>query len=67
MKFWLLVALLMALVAGPSAAVARRCSGHYWGGGEHTSSHGGTYIGGAGSSHKGGHYVGPYGGYGCHR
>lgn len=32
----------------------------YYGGGKHTVSHGGTYVGGTGgSSHKGGHYVNP--------
>ena len=40
---------------------------HSWGGSSHTSSHGGTYIGGVGSFHRGGHYVGPYGGYGTHK
>jgi len=44
-----------------------RGGGHYYGGGRHTSSHGGTYIGGSGSSHRGGHYVGPFGGYGRHK
>jgi hypothetical protein len=40
----------------------------YYGGGKHTSSHGGTYVGGYGSSHKGGHYIGPYGHhYGKHK
>ncbi len=29
----------------------------YYGGGKHTSSHGGYYSGGVGSSHKGGHYI----------
>jgi hypothetical protein len=48
---FLAAAVLAALIAPPSAAVAR-CSGHYWGGGGHTRSHGGTYIGGVGSSHK---------------
>lgn len=28
----------------------------YYGGGKHTTSHGGYYQGGSGSSHKGGHY-----------
>lgn len=31
----------------------------YYGGGTHTTSHGGTYIGGNGSSHKGGTYSNP--------
>lgn len=30
--------------------------GPYYGGGHHTTSHGGHYAGGHGSSHKGGHY-----------
>ena len=40
----------------------------YYGGGKHTTSHGGTYVGGSGSSHKGGHYIGPHGHqYGRHK
>lgn len=31
----------------------------YYGGGRHTTSHGGYYSGGSGSSHRGGHYVNP--------
>jgi hypothetical protein len=31
----------------------------YYGGGHHTTSHGGYYKGGQGSSHKGGHYKNP--------
>ena len=31
----------------------------YYGGGHHTTSHGGHYTGGHGSAHKGGHYVNP--------
>ena len=30
--------------------------GRYYGGGRHTVSHGGSFLGGQGSSHKGGHY-----------
>jgi hypothetical protein len=29
----------------------------YYGGGRHTTSHGGIFVGGSGSSHKGGTYV----------
>lgn len=41
----------------------------YYGGGKHTTSHGGTYPSGVGSSHKGGHYVNPNTGnhYGRHK
>lgn len=41
----------------------------YYGGGKHTTSHGGTYIGGVGSSHKGGTYINPSSGnrYGIHQ
>jgi hypothetical protein len=31
----------------------------YYGGGKHTTSHGGTFVGGTGSSHKGGTYSNP--------
>lgn len=31
----------------------------YYGGGRHTTSHGGHYSGGTGSHHHGGHYVNP--------
>jgi len=41
----------------------------YYGGGRHTTSHGGYYAGGSGSSHKGGHYVNrdSYNTYGRHK
>ena len=60
------------LIAGLSnAADARgfRSGRHYYGGGHHTSSHGGRFISGRGSSHKGGHYSHPTHGrrYGRHR
>jgi hypothetical protein len=40
-----------------------------YGGGAHTSSHGGHYSGGVGSSHRGGSYVNPNTGnaYGTHK
>jgi hypothetical protein len=50
-----------------AVASAQARSGHFYGGGQHTYSHGGTYVGGVGSSHQGGHYIGPYGGYGRHK
>jgi uncharacterized membrane protein YgcG len=51
--------LVMAMLCSTAFAQAR--GGHgggrvSYGGGHHTSSHGGTYMGGAGSSHRGGHY-----------
>jgi hypothetical protein len=33
-----------------------QAGGPYYGGGHHTSSHGGHYSGASGSSHRGGHY-----------
>jgi hypothetical protein len=43
--------------------------GHHYGGGRHTTSHGGKYPGGRGSSHKGGHYKSSNTGnhYGTHK
>lgn len=40
-----------------------------YGGGHHTSSHGGSYFGGAGSSHRGGTYINSRTGnqYGTHQ
>ena len=40
-----------------------------YGGGHHTSSHGGSYLGGSGSSHRGGSYVNSKTGnrYGTHQ
>ncbi len=62
------IALLAAFaVATWITAAEARGSGHYYGGGHHTSSHGGYYSGGSGSSHRGGTYHGPYGGYGRHK
>jgi len=41
----------------------------YYGGGHHTTSHGGYYSGGSGSTHRGGHYVNShtYNTYGRHK
>lgn len=41
----------------------------HYGGGKHTTSHGGTFRGGSGSSHRGGTYSNPYSGnrYGTHK
>ncbi len=61
------IAIFLAIVFGFGLPQTARAGGHYYGGGSHTSSHGGTYVGGSGSSHAGGHYVGPYGGYGRHK
>lgn len=50
----LIAATLVALLAVPVAEARTRT---YYGGGHHTSSHGGHYSGAyRGSSHKGGHY-----------
>lgn len=55
-----------ALLLSISACYAR---GPSYGGGHHTSSHGGTFTGGSGSSHRGGHYSNPATGnqYGTHK
>jgi hypothetical protein len=52
-----------------SAALAKSGSRPVYGGGKHTSSHGGTYQGVGGSSHKGGTYKNPALGdrYGKHK
>jgi hypothetical protein len=57
---------LCAMFAMPANARGR---GPYYGGGHHTTSHGGTYRGGSGSSHRGGHYSNPRtrDNYGRHR
>jgi hypothetical protein len=67
------IVLAIALLTSTDFAAARGGS-HFggrvsYGGGHHTSSHGGTYIGGSGSSHKGGSYRNPSTGnlYGTHR
>jgi len=48
----------LTLVAAPASASRRSYSARpYYGGGHHTSSHGGSYSGSfSGSSHRGGHY-----------
>jgi len=59
----LVVAVIFALATMPTV----NARGYSYGGGSHTSSHGGRYSGGVGSSHRGGTYHGPHGGYGTHR
>jgi hypothetical protein len=63
-----LLIVLAALSLLGTAADARGYRVHY-GGGKHTTSHGGHYIGGRGSSHKGGHYTNGLTGnrYGSHK
>jgi hypothetical protein len=48
---------------------SHHASGPYYGGGHHTTSHGGHYFGGHGLSHRGGYYVNPRTGnqYGHHQ
>jgi hypothetical protein len=58
---------LIAVLAFLSFTVCADARGYSYGGGHHTSSHGGHYSGGVGSSHRGGHYSGPHGGYGTHQ
>jgi hypothetical protein len=53
MKKTFAVALVLAATMVLSMGAEART---YYGGGRHTSSHGGYYAGGTGSSHKGGHY-----------
>ena len=50
--------LIFSLSSIPSFADAKGSSGGrtYYGGGKHTTSHGGSYAGGKRSSHKGGTY-----------
>jgi len=52
-----------------SSTSTRSSARPYYGGGYHTSSHGGAYIGGAGASHAGGKYSNPASGnrYGIHQ
>lgn len=58
-----IIAMVLVAFILPTAADAR----YSYGGGRHTSSHGGHYSGGfGGSSHRGGTYHGPHGGYGQH-
>ncbi len=55
--FHLVVAACLCLGLGTAYAKGGgRSSGPHYGGGKHTSSHGGAYQGGSGSSHKGGTY-----------
>lgn len=68
----LLVAACIVFLVGSTPALAkggRGGSGTSYGGGKHTSSHGGHYSGGKGSSHKGGSYRNKRTGnqYGNHR
>jgi hypothetical protein len=63
--------LALALLCSTTFAQARGGNGGRvsYGGGHHTYSNGGTYIGGSGSSHRGGHYVNASTGnrYGTHQ
>lgn len=60
---------LSALSISPADARSSGGSRTYYGGGKHSSSHGGHYQGGKGSSHKGGTYKNPKTGdrYGKHK
>jgi len=64
MKKFLLVVLLMTITLFSQAQHRP-----YYGGGHHTTSHGGHYAGGSGSSHRGGHYRNPatHNRYGIHK
>ena len=53
MKKLILTLLLGFLISFSFSQTKHPC----YGGGKHTTSHGGSYSGGKGSSHKGGHYV----------
>jgi hypothetical protein len=69
------IALVAALAVASVASARGHGGGHSvgrvsYGGGHHTSSHGGSFSGGSGgSSHRGGHYNSPFGGhsYGTHK
>jgi hypothetical protein len=51
------IAIIASTFVLSGAAFAKGSGGRvYYGGGHHTSSHGGSFPGGSGSSHKGGHY-----------
>lgn len=60
---YLLVLMLgLATAVGPALAKGsstKTSSRMFYGGGHHTTSHGGKYIGGHGASHKGGKYANP--------
>jgi len=67
--FPLLVSLVLATVCDSSWAKGSYGGRVYYGGGKHSSSHGGYYAGGSGSSHRGGKYGNPSSGnrYGRHK
>lgn len=51
---------ILALVLGLFTLISFGQTKHpNYGGGHHTKSHGGRYVGGSGAHHKGGHYVNP--------
>lgn len=65
----LIFTVFLLAIAPLNDAFAKGSRPHY-GGGHHTSSHGGHYSGGSGgSSHKGGHYINTKTGnrYGTHK
>jgi hypothetical protein len=71
MKTVILAGVLLALATTAGFARGGSHGGRVsYGGGHHTTSHGGTYAGGSGgSSHRGGHYSNPATGnsYGTHQ
>lgn len=56
MRTSLALVLTAAIASYAPMALAKGSSRVSYGGGHHTSSHGGTYKGGQGSSHRGGEY-----------
>jgi hypothetical protein len=69
-KFAVAACVILFAFSSPAFAKGGRGGGHvHYGGGHHTSSHGGHYAGGSGSSHKGGHYKNSHTGnhYGTHK
>jgi uncharacterized membrane protein len=64
-----ILVLTLTLLCTTTFAEARGGGRVSYGGGHHTYSHGGTYVGGSGSSHRGGHYVNASTGnrYGTHQ
>ena len=79
MKKFIQIILAAMLIVGPAwgSRGSRPSSSHprvnssrpYYGGGHHTTSHGGNYVGERNSQHKGGHYVNPrsHNQYGVHK
>jgi hypothetical protein len=53
------VLFILATLLFSTICFSQKKSHPYYGGGHHTTSHGGSYPGSINSHHKGGHYVNP--------